>query len=127
MVRYASILLGSASLAAALLAAAPSGAQAPTQPQAAPSPLDAYAEAATTTIIAEQSCPGLRLNAGQLTNLRLAARVAPAQEAALEEKLKGRAVAVRQQLNAEGRDAWCAGAFAAFGPAGTAAKGVLSR
>jgi hypothetical protein len=100
------------------------------QPPAAPQPpalsLDAYAEAAATTIIAEQACPGVRLNAGQLTNLRLAARVAAGQEPALEEKLRGRAAELRQRLAADGRQAWCAGALDAFGPAGTVAKAVLT-
>ena len=101
-------------------------AQAPTPPQAALS-LDAYAEAAATTIIAEQSCPGVRLDAGQLTNLRLAARIVVGQEPALEEKLRGRAAELRQRLATDGREAWCAGALDAFGPAGTVAEGVLAR
>ena len=121
--------------AAGLVAAGPAGAQAPAQPLTAPSgtqapvvqPLDAYAEAAATTIIAEQSCPGVRVNAGALTSLRLAARVTAAQEPVLEEKLRTRASQIRQQLAAEGREGWCGDVFAAFGPGGTAAKGVLAR
>ncbi|MCJ2070277.1 hypothetical protein MKK75_15960 [Methylobacterium sp. J-030] len=108
----------------AQLLAGPAIAQVP--PAAAPaSPLDSYADAATTTIIAEQSCPGVQMKAGQLTNLRLAARVNTGQEPALQEKLRTRATQVRQQLAAVGRDAWCANALAAFGPDGTTAKGVL--
>jgi hypothetical protein len=90
-------------------------------------PLDAYAEAAATTILAEQNCPGTRLQAGRLTNLRLAAKVAPVQEAALTEKLRNRAATLRQSLAADGREAWCANALAAFGADGTIAKGVLAR
>lgn len=107
----------------------PASAQAPSgSPPAAPlAPLDAYAEAAATTILAEQNCPGTRLQAGRLTTLRLAAKVAPAQEAALTEKLRGRAASLRQGLAADGRDAWCANAFSAFGPEGTIARGVLLR
>lgn len=104
--------------------AGPAAAQAPASPAPA-SPLDSYADAATTTIIAEQSCPGVQMKAGQLTNLRLAARVNTGQEPALQEKLRTRATQVRQQLNEVGRDAWCANALAAFGPDGTIAKGVL--
>lgn len=89
--------------------------------------LDGYAEVAATTIIAEQSCPGVRLNAGQLTTLRLAARVRAGQEAALEEKLRTRASQLRQQLAADGRETWCAAASAAFGPEGTVARGVLAQ
>ncbi|MCJ2090692.1 hypothetical protein MKK88_32620 [Methylobacterium sp. E-005] len=102
-----------------LVLAGPAFAQAPT------SPLDNYADAATTTIIAEQSCPGVQMKAGQLTNLRLAARVNTGQEPALQEKLRTRATQVRQQLAEVGRDAWCANALAAFGPEGTVARGVL--
>ncbi|WP_342104419.1 hypothetical protein [Methylobacterium sp. SI9] len=123
--RTASILL-------ALLLAGPAVAQVPAAPApaapapAAPaSPLDNYADAATTTIIAEQSCPGVQMKAGQLTNLRLAARVNTGQEPMLQEKLRTRATQVRQQLAAVGRDAWCANALAAFGPQGSVAKGVL--
>ncbi len=105
----------------------PAAAQAPGGTPAALSPLDAYAEAAATTILAEQNCPGTRLQAGRLTTLRLAAKVAPAQEAALTEKLRNRAAALRQSLAAEGGGAWCANAYAAFGPDGTIAKGVLVR
>lgn len=111
----------------------PARAQAPVPPPAAPaapasplSPLDSYAEAATTTIIAEQACPGVQVRAGQLTTLRLAARVNPGQEAVLEEKLRTRASQVRQQLAADGREAWCSQALAGFGPQGTIAKGVLA-
>jgi hypothetical protein len=116
----------------ALVLASPAGAQAPGLPAAAavpaspPSPLDSYAAAASTTIIAEQACPGVQVRAGQLTTLRLAARVNPGQEAVLEEKLRTRASQVRQQLAADGREAWCAEALAAFGPQGTIAKGVLA-
>jgi hypothetical protein len=116
----------------ALALASPAGAQAPGPPAAAavpaspPSPLDSYAAAASTTIIAEQACPGVQVRAGQLTTLRLAARVNPGQEAVLEEKLRTRASQVRQQLAADGREAWCAEALAAFGPQGTIAKGVLT-
>lgn len=101
----------------------------PAQPSAVPpaQPLDGYAEAAATTIIAEQSCPGIRLNAGALTTLRLAARVGPSQEGALEEKLRTRASQLRQQLAADGRETWCVAALAAFGPGGTVAKGVLAQ
>ncbi|MDP4002231.1 hypothetical protein [Methylobacterium sp. NEAU K] len=88
--------------------------------------LDGYAEAAATTIIAEQSCPGIQVKAGQLTTLRLAARVGAAQEAILQEKLRTRASQVRQQLAADGREAWCAQALAAFGPQGSVAKGILA-
>lgn len=89
--------------------------------------LDSYADIAATTIIAEQSCPGLRLNAGQLTTLRLAARIGAGQEATLEEKLRTRASGLRQQLAADGRETWCAAASAAFGPEGTVARGMLAR
>ena len=115
-----------------LILAGPACAQAPlpapsqATTAAAPSPLDSYAEAASTTIIAEQACPGVQVRAGQLTTLRLAARVAPGQEAMLEEKLRTRASEVRQQLAADGREAWCAAALAAFGPQGTLAKGILA-
>lgn len=109
----------------------PSHAQAPAPavpaaPASPLSPLDSYAEAASTTIIAEQACPGVQVRAGQLTTLRLAARVNPGQEAVLEEKLRTRASQVRQQLAADGREAWCSQALAAFGPQGTVAKGVLA-
>jgi hypothetical protein len=90
------------------------------------SPLDAYAEAASTTILAEQNCPGFHLHAGRLTSLRLAAKVAPAQEASLTEKLKTRAAAMRERLSVDGRTAWCTAAFSAFGSEGTIAKGVLT-
>jgi hypothetical protein len=116
-----------------LALAGPASAQAPAPPPAVPSapasplsPLDNYAAAASTTIIAEQACPGVQVRAGQLTTLRLAARVNPGQEAVLEEKLRTRASQVRQQLAADGREAWCAEALAAFGPQGTIAKGVLA-
>lgn len=116
-----------------LALAGPASAQAPAPPPVAPSapasplsPLDNYAAAASTTIIAEQACPGVQVRAGQLTTLRLAARVNPGQEAVLEEKLRTRASQVRQQLAADGREAWCAEALAAFGPQGTIAKGVLA-
>jgi hypothetical protein len=109
-------------LAGPALAQAP-GAAAPVSPV---SPLDNYAEAATTTIIAEQACPGVQVRAGQLTTLRLGARVNPGQEAMLEEKLRVRAAQVRQQLAANGREAWCEKALAAFGPKGSVAKGVLA-
>ena len=79
-----------------------------------------------TTIIAEQACPGVQVRAGQLTTLRLAARVNAGQEAMLEEKLRTRATQVRQQLAADGRDTWCAQALAAFGPEGSVAKGILA-
>ena len=105
-----------------LVLSGPAAAQAPA---AAASPLDSYADAATTTIIAEQSCPGVQMKAGQLTNLRLAARVNTGQESALQEKLRARATQVRQQLAEVGRDAWCANALASFGPNGTIARGVL--
>ena len=98
-------------------------AQAPASPA---SPLDNYAEAASTTIIAEQACPGVQVRAGQLTTLRLAARINAGQEPALQEKLRSRASQVRQQLAAVGREAWCAEALASFGPQGTVAKGILA-
>ncbi|MWV24224.1 hypothetical protein FVE89_19995 [Methylobacterium sp. 2A] len=112
---------------AAQLLAGPAVAQVPAAPAspAPASPLDNYADAATTTIIAEQSCPGVQMKAGQLTNLRLAARVNTGQEPVLQEKLRTRATQVRQQLAEVGRDAWCANALAAFGPEGSVAKGVL--
>ena len=110
----------------ALVLAGPACAQAPAPaPVAQASPLDSYAEAAATTIIAEQSCPGVQVKAGQLTTLRLGARVNAGQEAVLQEKLRTRASQVRQQLSADGREAWCAGALAAFGPQGSIAKGIL--
>ena len=122
-------------LASGLILAGPAAAQPiPTQPapaQPAPVPpvqaLDGYAEAAATTIIAEQSCPGVRLNAGALTTLRLAARVGPSQEGVLEEKLRTRASQLRQQLTADGRVTWCEAALAAFGLGGTVARGVLAQ
>lgn len=89
--------------------------------------LDAYAEAAATTILAEQNCPGTHLRAGRLTTLRLAAKVVPAQEAVLEAKLRSRASELRQRLAADGRAAWCDAAFDAFGPQGSVAKDVLTR
>ena len=91
------------------------------------SPLDAYAEAAATTILAEQKCPGVRLQAGRLTTLRLAAKVTPAQAAALQEKLRSRAGELRQRLAADGAAAWCDAALDAFGPEGTVARNVLTR
>lgn len=91
------------------------------------SSLDAYAEAAATTILAEQKCPGVRLQAGRLTTLRLAAKVTPAQEAALQEKLRSRASDLRQRLAADGAAAWCDAALDAFGPQGTVARDVLTR
>jgi len=109
--------------AAAQVPAPPPPSSAPT---VATSPLDNYAAAAATTIIAEQACPGVQVRAGQLTTLRLAARVNAGQEAMLEEKLRTRATQVRQQLAADGREAWCSAALAAFGPDGTVAKGVLA-
>lgn len=116
-----------------LVLAGSASAQVPAPPPAVPSapasplsPLDNYAAAASTTIIAEQACPGVQVRAGQLTTLRLAARVNPGQEAVLEEKLRTRASQVRQQLAADGREAWCAEALAAFGPQGTIAKGILA-
>ena len=112
-------------------AQAPAPAAVPSRvPPVIPSPaqsLDSYAEAAATTIIAEQSCSGVRLNAGQLTTLRLAARIGAGQEAALEEKLRTRASQLRQQLAMDGRETWCAAASAAFGPDGTVARGVLAQ
>ncbi|MCJ2126232.1 hypothetical protein [Methylobacterium sp. J-077] len=114
-------------LIGALMLAGPACAQTPPAPAAAPSsPLDNYAEAAATTIIAEQSCPGIQVKAGQLTTLRLATRVVAAQEATLQEKLRTRATQVRQQLAVDGREAWCAQALAAFGPQGSVAKGILA-
>jgi hypothetical protein len=107
-------------------AQAPAPPAVPSAPASPLSPLDNYAAAASTTIIAEQACPGVQVRAGQLTTLRLAARVNPGQEAVLEEKLRTRASQVRQQLAADGREAWCAEALAAFGPQGTIAKGVLA-
>jgi hypothetical protein len=91
------------------------------------SPLDAYAEAAATTILAEQKCQGVRLQAGRLTTLRLATKVTPAQEAVLQEKLRSRAGELRQRLAADGAAAWCDAALDAFGPQGTVARGVLTR
>ncbi|MFC6791017.1 hypothetical protein ACFQE0_16165 [Methylobacterium komagatae] len=91
------------------------------------SPLDAYAEAAATTILAEQNCPGTHLKAGRLTTLRLAAKVAPAQEATLEAKLRSRATELRRRLAAEGKAAFCDAALDAFGPQGSVAKDVLVR
>ncbi|MCJ2141303.1 hypothetical protein [Methylobacterium sp. E-066] len=111
-------------LISVLVLAGPASAQAPSP--LAPSPLDNYAEAAATTIIAEQACPGIQVKAGQLTTLRLATKVAAAQEAILQEKLRTRATQVRQQLAADGREAWCAQALAAFGPQGSVAKGILA-
>ncbi|WP_342163846.1 hypothetical protein [Methylobacterium sp. SD21] len=102
------------------------GASAAEQP-AALSPLDAYAEAAATTILAEQNCPRTHLKAGRLTTLRLAAKVVPAQEAALEAKLRSRATELRQRLAADGQATWCDAAYDAFGPAGTVARDVLTR
>jgi len=99
---------------------------APANPAAPASALDNYASAAATTIIAEQACPGVQVRAGQLTTLRLAARVNAGQEAILEEKLRTRATQVRQQLAADGRETWCAQALAAFDPAGSVAKGILA-
>ncbi len=107
-------------------AQAPTPAPAPAPLAPALSPLDAYAEAAATTILAEQNCPGFHLFAGRLTSLRLAAKVAPAQEAALTEKLRGRASALRERLVTEGQSGWCASALAAFGPEGSVARGVLT-
>lgn len=113
-------------LLALLLSVGAMSASAAEQP-AALSPLDAYAEAAATTILAEQNCPGAHLRAGRLTTLRLAAKVAPAQEAALEAKLRNRSSELRQRLAADGQAAWCDAAFDAFGPQGTVAKDVLTR
>ncbi len=107
-----------------LILAGPAVAQVPAAPAPA-SALDNYADAATTTIIAEQACPGVQVKAGQLTNLRLAARVNTGQEPVLQEKLRTRATQVRQQLATVGRDAWCANALQAFGPDGSVAKGIL--
>ena len=109
----------------ALILTGPAYAQAPA-PAAAPTALDNYAEAAAITIIAEQACPGIQVKAGQLTTLRLATRVAAAQEAILQEKLRTRASQVRQQLAADGRETWCLQALAAFGPQGSVAKGILA-
>ncbi|MGU3667356.1 hypothetical protein ACLBX9_24490 [Methylobacterium sp. A49B] len=108
-----------------LLLAGPAVAQVPVAPTSPASPLDNYADAASTTIIAEQACPGVQVRAGQLTTLRLSARVNAGQEALLEQKLRTRSTQVRQQLAAVGREAWCAAALAAFGPQGTVAKGIL--
>ena len=108
-----------------LILAGPAVAQVPAAPAPA-SALDNYADAATTTIIAEQACPGVQVKAGQLTTLRLATKVAAAQEAILQEKLRTRATQVRQQLAADGREAWCTQALAAFGPQGSVAKGILA-
>lgn len=91
------------------------------------SALDAYAEAAATTILADQNCPRTHLKAGRLTTLRLAAKVVPAQEAALEAKLRSRATELRQRLAADGQATWCDAAYDAFGPAGTVARDVLTR
>lgn len=116
-------------LALTLNLAGTAAAQAPAasaNPAAPASALDNYASAAATTIIAEQACPGVQVRAGQLTTLRLAARVNAGQEAILEEKLRTRATQVRQQLAADGRETWCAQALAAFGPAGSVAKGILA-
>lgn len=112
----------------ALLAAGGACAQVPPPPAPSvpASPLDGYADVAAATIIAEQACPGVQVKAGQLTTLRLAARIGPGQEAILQEKLRTRASQVRQQLAADGRDAWCGQALAAFGPQGSVAKGVLA-
>ncbi|MEE7502957.1 hypothetical protein MMR14E_06095 [Methylobacterium mesophilicum] len=118
--------VGVPTLALTLSLAGTAAAQAPASPAAPASPLDNYASAAATTIIAEQACPGVQVRAGQLTTLRLAARVNAGQEAMLEEKLRTRATQVRQQLAADGRDTWCAQALAAFGPAGSVAKGILA-
>jgi hypothetical protein len=118
-----------ASLVLCPILAGPAAAQVPAAPAptaAAVSPLDNYAQAAATTIIAEQACPGVQVKAGQLTTLRLAAKVNAGQEAVLEEKLRTRAAQVRQQLAAGGRDTWCTEALAAFGPQGTVAKGLLA-
>ncbi|QEE37703.1 MULTISPECIES: hypothetical protein [unclassified Methylobacterium] len=112
-------------LISVLVLAGPAWAQAPAVPPAS-TPLDNYAEAAATTIIAEQACPGIQVKAGQLTTLRLATKVAAAQEAILQEKLRTRATQVRQQLAADGREAWCTQALAAFGPQGSVAKGILA-
>lgn len=120
-------------LAVILALTGAAGASAVEKPAAAPpatgtlSALDAYAEAAATTILAEQNCPGTHLRAGRLTTLRLAAKVVPAQEAALEAKLRSRAAELRQRLAAEGQAAWCDAAFDAFGPQGTVARDVLVR
>lgn len=111
---------------ALLLLCGGAGASAAEQP-AALSPLDAYAEAAATTILAEQNCPGTHLRAGRLTTLRFAAKVVPAQEAALEAKLRSRAAELRQRLAADGQAAWCDAAFDAFGPQGSVARDVLTR
>ncbi|RZK77672.1 MAG: hypothetical protein EOO66_31535, partial [Methylobacterium sp.] len=77
-------------LISVLVLAGPARAQAPAVPPAS-TPRDNYAEAAATTIIAEQACPGIQVKAGQLTTLRLATKVAAAQEAILQEKLRTRA------------------------------------
>lgn len=104
------------------------GAFAVEKPAPAPlAPLDAYAEAAATTILAEQNCPGTHLRAGRLTTLRLAAKVVPSQEAVLEAKLRSRAADLRQRLAADGQAAWCDAAFNSFGPQGTIARDVLTR
>ncbi|MEE7449274.1 hypothetical protein MRF4_16525 [Methylobacterium radiotolerans] len=118
--------VGVPTLALTLSLAGTAAAQVPASPAAPSSPLDNYASAAATTIIAEQACPGVQVRAGQLTTLRLAARVNAGQEAMLEEKLRTRATQVRQQLAADGRETWCAQALAAFGPEGSVAKGILA-
>lgn len=120
------LTLNLAGTAAAQAPAAPANPAAPAIPAAPASALDNYASAAATTIIAEQACPGVQVRAGLLTTLRLAARVNAGQEAILEEKLRTRATQVRQQLAADGRETWCAQALAAFGPAGSVAKGILA-
>lgn len=118
--------MGRAVLPAVLLAMGATAVSAFAQP-ASLSPLDAYAEAAATTILAEQNCRGTHLRAGRLTTLRLAAKVVPAQEAALEAKLRSRASELRQRLAADGQATWCDAAYDAFGPQGTVAKDILSR
>ncbi|MGT2481787.1 hypothetical protein ACU4GR_29765 [Methylobacterium oryzae CBMB20] len=111
-----------------LLLAGPALAQAP-GPAASispASPLDNYAEAATTAIIAEQACPGVQVRAGQLTTLRLGARVNPGRKPCLRRSCACGPAKSRQQLAADGREAWCEKALAAFGPKGSVAKGVLA-
>ncbi|MCJ2015059.1 hypothetical protein [Methylobacterium sp. J-076] len=109
------------------LAAGKPAPPAPVPAPANPAALDAYAEAAATTILAEQNCPGTHLRAGRLTTLRLAAKVGSAQEGALEAKLRSRAAELRQRLSADGQATWCDAAFDAFGPQGTIARDVLTR
>jgi len=127
VVRRQTIVAVILALAGATGASAVEKAAAPPPPANGLSPLDAYAEAAATTILAEQNCPGTHLRAGRLTTLRLAAKVVPAQEAMLEAKLRSRAADLRQRLAADGQAVWCDAAIDAFGPQGTVARDVLVR